>query len=156
MKTWTGRILLIFAIFTLGFGLGKEAGLRRASANPDTSPAASNGDNADKVVVYYLHTTFRCATCNEIERLAKKVVEEEFAEEQANGKVEWRTANFQEQEDLATHYGTAASTVVVANIENGQETEFKRLDDVWTYYDQPEAFAEYVGGAIREFLGATQ
>jgi hypothetical protein len=155
MKIWTGRILLFFAIFTLGFGLGKEAGLRRAAAdaNAVTMPTAAD---ADKVVVYYLHTTFRCATCNGIETLARQVVEQEFAEKSVAGKVEWRTANFQEREDLAARYGVASSTVVVVDIENGKEKDFKRLDEVWTLHDEPKAFSEYVGGAIRGFLEEAQ
>ena len=151
IKTWLGRILLFFAIFTLGFGLGREAGLRRSAADANDLSLSTEGD-ADKVLVYYLHTTFRCATCNGIETLARQVVEQKFAEESADGRVEWRTANFQERDDLARRYGVASSTVVVVDIENGQDTGFKRLDKVWTLHDQPGAFSEYVGGAIRGFI----
>ncbi len=149
-----GRALLFFAIFTLGFGLGKEAGLRRFATHPDDAavPAAAN---TDKVLVYYLHTTFRCATCNGIEKLARQVVEQDFAAESARGRVEWRTANFQEREDLAARYSVASSTVVVVHLENGKEKDFKRLDEVWTLHDQPAAFADYVGKAIRGFLKET-
>ena len=151
MKLWTGRILLFFAIFTLGFGLGREAGLRR-SATDAAAAALPTAADADTVLVYYLHTTFRCATCNGIEQLARQVVEQEFAEESGDGRVEWRAANFQEREDLAARYGVASSTVVVVDIENGEEKNFKRLDEVWTLHDQPEAFAEYVGKAIRKAM----
>lgn len=150
MKIWTGRILLVFAIFTLGFGLGKEVGRRRAAADAETSESAPV--DTDKVLVYYLHTSFRCATCNGIEKQARRVVQEDFAQESGAGNVEWRTANFQEREDLATRYGVASSTVVVVDIENGQEKDFKRLDEVWTLHDRQQAFADYVGGAIRHFL----
>lgn len=151
IKIWLGRILLFFAIFTLGFGLGREAGLRRSAADAEAT-ALSTTAAADKVLVYYLHTTFRCATCNGIEKLARQVVEQQFAEERAAGKVEWRAANFQEREDLAARYGVASSTVVVVDIENGAEKDFERLDEVWTLHDQPAAFTKYVGGAIREAL----
>ncbi len=156
MKIWTGRILLFFAIFSLGYGLGRQAGSREAATNdrPALPAAAAAPETADddKVLVYYLHTTFRCATCNAIEQLARQVVEEDFAAEHAAGKVEWHTANFQKREDLAARYGVASSTVVVVNIENGEEKGFKRLDKVWTLHAEPAAFAEYVGGAVREFL----
>jgi hypothetical protein len=152
MKRWIGRILVGFAVFTLGYGLGKEAGLRRATADRLAARPAETAEDRDKVLVYYLHTTFRCATCNGIEKLARQVVEQEFGEERAAGDVEWRTADFQEREDLAARYGVASSTVVVVDIEDGEERDFNRLDEVWTLHDQPGAFAEHVGAAIREFL----
>lgn len=150
MKRWIGRGLLFFVIFTLGFGLGKERGLRLAVVR--NMPPPCTATETRKVIVYYLHATFRCATCNSIEKLARQVVEEEFGKERAAGRIEWRMANFQEREDLAARYAVAASTVVVVDIKDGVEKGFKRLDDVWTLYDRPEAFTAYVGGAIREFL----
>ena len=155
IQKWLAKVLLFFAIFTLGFGLGREVGFRRSSASATTLPSSTTAD-ADKVLVYYLHTTFRCATCNGIEKLARQVVEQEFADESAAGRVEWREENFQEREDLAARYGVASSTVVVVDIENGEEKNFKRLDEVWTLHDQPAAFSKYVGEAIRGFLKEAQ
>ena len=152
MKLWLARVLLFFAIFTLGFGLGKAVGLRRVAAGRDAAPAPTVAAATDKAVVYYLHATFRCATCNGIEELAKRVVEEDFASEYAVGKVEWRTANFQERTDLAARYGVASSTIVVVDVEGGEEKGFRRLDEVWTLCAQPGALAEHVSGAIRDCL----
>lgn len=151
MKLWIGRVLLWFAIFTLGFGLGREAGLKRGATNGTAAPASTVG-GTNTVLVLYLHATFRCVTCNRIEELARQVVEDEFGEEHAAGRVQWSTANFQEREDLAARYGIASSTVVVVNVENGVEKGFKRLDDVWALHENPEAFAAYVGKAVRGFL----
>jgi hypothetical protein len=149
MNTWITRILLGFAIFSLGFGLGRTVGLRQSPVEPPPAPVAEEGS---KVIVYYLHATFRCVTCNSIERQAREVVENQFADQLAAGRVEWRTANFQEREDLAKMYDVASSTVVVVRTESGRETGFQRLDDVWTLHSYPDAFAEYVGKAIRTYL----
>ncbi len=149
MKIWITRLLLAFAIFTLGFGLGKDAGLRQGAA---AAPAATAAEAGDKVIVYYLHTTFRCVTCNAIERMTRELVERDFAAALAEGRIEWREANFQEREDLAKKYEVATSSVVVVRIEDGKETGFQRLDDVWTLHPNPDAFAEYVGKAIRQYL----
>jgi hypothetical protein len=146
--------LLVFVLVSVGFALGKEVTVRRQAAASDTgSPAIS--ETGDKVVVYYLHTTFRCVTCNEIERLAKALVETEFGEELRAGRIEWREANFQQDEVLAKRYEVVSSCVVVANIQSGKETGFQRLDDVWTRYQNPADFNEYVGAAIRKSLGET-
>ena len=139
------------AVYPEDAALGKEAGLRRSATDKDAVPVSTAAD-VDKVLVYYLHTTFRCATCNRIEKLARQVVAQEFTEESADGRVEWRRANFQERNDLAKRYGVASSTVVVVDIENGEEKDFKRLDEVWTLHDRPKAFSEYVSEAIRKAM----
>ena len=155
MKFWIRQGLLLFAVFTLGYGLGKEAGFQRASASAGSPRPPAGTEESDKVLVYYFHTTFRCATCNRIEELARNVVKEDFTEELASGAVEWRTVNFQERAELAGRYNVTSSTVVVVDIDGGNETSFERLDDVWTLYDQPGAFSDYVRDTIRTCLRET-
>lgn len=152
MKIWIGRILLVFAIFTLGYGVGQKVGFRSAKAQVlPTQRVPAEPTSIDKVLVYYLHTPYRCETCTSIEASAKAVVETQFAAELTTGAVEWRTADYLEREDLAERYDISASVVVVVDVEDGREVAFERLDDVWTLYDQPDAFANYVAGTIRRF-----
>ena len=150
-KYITRNALLAFVLVSVGFALGKEVTARRLTptAEPDSSAPLAT---ADKVVVYYLHTTFRCVTCNEIERLTKALLETEFAGDLAAGRIEWREANFQQDESLAHRYEVVSSCVVVARIQGGKEIDFQRLDDVWTRYEDPTDFNEYVGAAIRKYL----
>lgn len=154
MKIWTTRILLTFVIFSFGFGIGKEFGLRKKASSSavigEEDATTASGEN--KLIVYYMHTTFRCVTCNTIERMAKNVVETSFADEMASKHIQWREINFQEREDLAKKYDIASSCVVVVKMENGQETDFQRLDEVWTLSEQPTAFADYLSKAIRKYL----
>lgn len=158
-KTWIARILLTFVVFTVGFGVGKEVGRRQASATipPGPAPVPSTDAKApapaeDKVIVYYLHATFRCVTCNTIERLAKEVVETQFAEALAAGRIAWYEGDFQVEEDLAKRFDVVSSCVVVAKRVYGKETDFQRLDEVWTLVDKPAEFGEYIAGAIRKYL----
>lgn len=164
-KNITRGALLAFVLVSIGFVLGKEVSARRqapttgpdllasvATNNEPVGASAKPAATSDKVLVYYLHTTFRCVTCNEIERLTKALVETEFAEDLAAGRIEWREANFQEDESLANRYEVVSSCVVVVNIQDGQEKEFQRLDDVWTRYQDPADFNGYVGAAIRNYL----
>jgi hypothetical protein len=138
------NLLLGFVFVTIGFALGKRSG---------QAPAETERvEKGSKVVVTYLHATFRCVTCNTIEAMAKEVVETQFRDALASGAVEWRTENYQEKEDLAQRYQVVAACVVVARVVNGQETGYRRLDDVWTLMKDPPAFEEYVASAIRELL----
>lgn len=163
-KTFARSALLAFVLISIGFALGKEMTARQQrTTKPESASSQVIGDQPvtaedttfvtdHKVVVYYLHTTFRCVTCNEIERLAKTLVETEFADDLAAGRIEWREANFQQDESFVKRYEVVSSCVVVANLQGGKETEFQRLDDVWTRYQDPADFNEYVGSAIRKYL----
>lgn len=157
MKAIAKNLLMAFVLISIGFALGKEVTVRR-QAYSSAKAAGSNSELRTRnseltAVVYYLHTTFRCVTCNEIERLTKTLVETEFAEDLDAGRIEWREANFQQDDALAKRYGVVASCVVVAKVEAGRETAFQRLDDTWTRYQNPADFNTYVGKAIRQYLG---
>lgn len=151
IQPFAKNFLLFFVLISVGFALGKETTMRRVGGGGAAEPALS-ATAEDQVVVYYLHTTFRCVTCNEIERLARELVETEFAEELASGRLVWREANFQQEPALAKRYEVVSSCVVVANIEGGEETGYQRLDEVWTMYQNPADFNLYMGTAIRQSL----
>lgn len=145
------RVLLGFVIFTVGYGIGQEVGQRRVPAvEPQTRPAPGS---ELRVVVSYFHAPFRCVTCNTIERLAGETVTGRFAEALQAGRVAWRTVDFQAEEDLARHYGVSTSCVVVAGRQDGEETGFERLDEVWDLVNDPPAFSDLVADSIHRYLG---
>ena len=157
-KDITAKALMTFVLISVGFAIGKEVTLRTMAGNdsaaPETSaaPASQTEQVQEKVIVYYMHGTFRCATCNSIETMAKEVVENDFADALADGRLEWQVVNFQDNAALARRYGVGTSTLVVARIEDGKETEFKRLDEVWTRVNNPAAFKQYVDEMIQVWL----
>jgi len=150
LRTYAKNVLLAFVLVSIGFALGKEVTARRQSPADTTGPVSGG----DKVVPYYLHTTFRCVTCNEIERLTKALLDTEFAADLASGRIEWREANFQHDESLAKRYEVVSSCVVVVQVRGGKEAAYQRLDDVWTRYQNPSDFNQYVGSAIKKFQEA--
>ena len=150
------NVLLAFVLVTIGFALGKRSTLRTmASKSPEApvqGPETENSGKGTKVIVTYLHATFRCVTCNTIEAMAKQTVETRFPEALSSGTIEWRTANYQEREDLAERYEVVAAGVVVSKMVDDQETDYQRLDDVWTLMKDPPAFEKYVSDAILGYL----
>jgi len=147
--------LTAFVFVTIGFALGKEMTLRsvRHSA-PDTAfqSALSEKGQANRVMVYYLHATFRCVTCNTIEKMTAELLKNQFGDAMKSGVIEWKEADFQKEEKLAKRYAVISSCVVVVNIRDEKEVDFKRLDEVWTLISNREAFDKYVGDAIRGYL----
>jgi hypothetical protein len=148
-------LLLAFVWITLGFAVGKEVTLRsgRASA-PHSAAVEPAGAQPDRVEVYYLHATFRCVTCNTIEQMTRSLLESKFGTELADGRIQWREADFQQEEALAKRFEVVSSCVVVAGFRNGKETSYRRLDEVWTLLNDPPAFEKYVSDAIHKILPA--
>ena len=129
-------------------------GLRSVRITAPAAPTTPGMAVADRVVVYYLHATFRCVTCNTIEKMARALLDARFADALADGRIEWREADFQQQDELAKRYEVVSSCVVVVRIRDGRESGFRRLDEVWTLMSDPPAFDKYVGDAVREALPA--
>lgn len=148
-------LLLGFVLISIGFALGKEFTLRSlrmtqaSGPAPTTAPAAAG----DKVIVYYVHGSIRCVTCNKIEKMTHEIVQRDFASHLQGGRIEWRTANFQTDEDLAKRFDIVSSTVVLVKVSQGRELESKKLSDVWIHVDSPPTFTAYVTGEIGTFLG---
>lgn len=152
------NVLLAFVLVTIGFAAGKEATLRSirgAAASPGAqpaTPASPQAERADRVLVYYVHASIRCTTCRTIEKMTREVLESQFTDALADGRIQWREADFQEDEALARRYAIESSGVLVVTVRNGKETGVQRLDEVWTLLKDPPAFEKYVGDAIRRAL----
>ncbi len=151
LRIWTARLLLGFVLVTIGFAAGRRtAPMSVATAGDNASAVAGEGS---RVVVYAAHMTFRCTECSQIEWIARELVENEFAMELADGRLEFRTVDYMRDASFARKYNIAASTIVVTRIEDGEEKGFHRLDEVWTKTHDRDAFIDYVRTAIRSSLG---
>lgn len=146
LKKILTRVLLVFVLISIGFALGKH------SVKSDAPPLSFSGAKGHQVVVYYLHSTFRCVTCNSIEEMTRELLNNSYRSEMDAGTIRWIEADFQENETLATDFEVAASCVVVANMVDGRISDYKRLDKVWTLMDDPETFNAYISNAIDGYL----
>ncbi len=149
LKKILTNCLLAFAMISIGFALGKH------SVKLDKQTNSLFNENGRQVVVYYLHSTFRCITCNTIEKMTWELLTSSYSDELADREIQWIKDNFQENEALAEQFEVFASCVVVAEMENGVITDYKRLDDVWTLMKDPEAFNRYISDAIDGYLKKT-
>ncbi len=142
-KKLATNILIAFALISLGFMLGKNSVKPDGNAGSQTKIA-----NSEHVAVYYLHSTFRCVTCNTIEKLTRELLNTSYDDELANEKIVWREIDFQENETMAQKFDVIASTVVVGRVKKGKFVEYQRLDKVWELVERPQAFKNYIAGAI--------
>lgn len=149
------KILLVFVFVTIGFSIGKEVtahSYQRRMADLAMKNTTSEVENADKIVVYYFHTTFRCVTCNDIEQRIKNLIQKKFEDAYKAGRIEWRDADLLQEEELAKRYGVMIGCVVVVNIRGGKEVDFQRLDEIWTKFQNPSSFDEYILSAMKKYL----
>jgi len=149
-KKIIGKLLLAFVLVSIGFAIGKEVERNRAGAQAQAAPTATG---EDKVIVYYMHATFRCVTCNLVESTGEELVRTEFGDAVKAGRLEWRPVNYQENDDMAKRYNVGGNMIIVAKFAGGKEIEHKRLDRVMELAGKRDEFIPYVRSAIQELLG---
>lgn len=138
-------VLLSFVLISIGFLLGKYSIKEQNSS----SEIPTSGDY---VAVYYLHSTFRCETCNTIESMTRTLLEREYHKALENGSIQWREIDFMKNSALAEQFDVAASCVVVADIRDGSVLRYRRLDEVWTLIADPPVFDAYLRRVIDDYL----
>ncbi|MCS7303922.1 MAG: nitrophenyl compound nitroreductase subunit ArsF family protein [Thermoguttaceae bacterium] len=132
-----------------------------ASSNGQTSSPASSGDSSglpsggqETLVVWYFHGTMRCPTCQAIEALAHEIVQSDFAQELASGRVVWKTANYEKPmySALAKKLDVRMPVVALVRMQDGHLLESKTLDEVWGLVQDKSQFREFLVREIRQML----
>jgi len=158
LSTW---VLSVFVVFTLGFAVGKEVGVRRTLASlpspdaPPTSPQEGTA-SANQVAAWYFHGTKRCKKCNTIEAFAKEAIETLFGEQLADGTITWQTANMDDvwNADRVQRYGLVRSSLVLVDMRDGSEHDHAVLNRTWELTDAKPMFLAYVESEIETILDA--
>ena len=144
------NILLIFVFISIGFALGKNYSSQ--DSKDKISIQKSNTNNNTYIEVYYFHSTFRCSTCNKIEKMTVELLKAKYRTLLNSKEILFTEVDFQANEKLAENYGIVASCVVVALRKRDKTVEYKRLDEVWTLIDKPNEFNKYISDTINAYL----
>lgn len=135
------------------------ASVKHASVAPDkddnqeiASLTALNEQTT--VTAYYFHRTMRCPTCLAIEANAQRVIEAGSADEIADGKLMWIPFNLDKPggKELEKEFDVSVSTLVLAKMQDGNHTNYKKLEKVWDFIGDPVKFDEYVQSEVTKFL----
>jgi len=108
-KTIITIVLLVFVVASIGYLITKElralaqatsaeANLPEVEPNQEPSSEVVVTPNAppevsQKVIVYYFHGDFRCATCRKFETFSDEALREAFSDELEDGRVKWQVVN---------------------------------------------------------------
>ena len=106
------------------------------------------------VIVYYFHGKFRCHTCKRIEQLTRKAVREFFEDEMGTGEVKLKIINVEEKENrhFTKNYKLFTRSVVISDIVNGKEKQWKNLQKVWELIYDEKAFKEYIRSEVKAYF----
>lgn len=159
-------ILLFFVAASIGTIIVKERGEEKQPVSlsegealytpipPQDAKGALEKAMPVKVVVYYFHGNMRCYSCKLIESFTVEAIDSGFADDLKSGRVELKIVNVEEpsNEHFVQDYGLASRSVVVARYEEGQQKDWKRLDEVWQLTEDKEAFIHLIQEEIKTLL----
>jgi len=151
-------VLLAFVVASAGYFIFTEMKKKSAvevAADSGGDPRAATTDGpANKVVVYYFHSTQRCWTCKTIEAFTAETLRTDFSKQLESGTLEWKPVNVDEtaNQHFIDDFELAAKTVVLVHVVDGSAKEWKKLDRVWELVRDKPAFIDYVRDSTNHFL----
>jgi len=146
MNPFTAAVVLAALVLLAGCGPSSTDSLTASQAATGLGTPAQ--DEAP-VTVYYLHRSFRCDSCNAMERMTREAIRETHAQELAAGRLAFESVDFQSNEEYARRYDVNAPTVVVRWHD---ATAYRKLDELWGLRGDPEAFRSALAEAVNEAL----
>ena len=144
------RLLTVYSIaFVMLLFVSSLAGCSFAKNGLETIPVKSEVKTGSKVIVYYFYTNKRCASCHKIESYTKEAVQGI-----KNNKVEFRMVNIDESahKHFVKDYGLYTKSVVVSNVKNGKQVNWKNLDKIWTLLGDKSKFENYILKEVKSYL----
>ena len=122
---------------------------------PLSDPATKS--KSVKVIAYYFHGTYRCSTCQTIEKYSQEAIEQYFAKELKNGILEFKPINVEEAENrhYVQDYQLFSKSLVISLVKQGKEVTWKNLADVWKHVRDKDRFFQYVKEEVEKFLKET-
>lgn len=132
-----------------GRGNGNKAGAA------DVAQFESSVDDqcSAEVELLYFHGNRRCATCIAIEQHTKELLENDFADEMAQGKIAFKSINYDEKngKELAGKYKVAGSSLIMVS-EGGNAVDNLTNFAFTTARNRPDEFKEGVRTGIVKVL----
>jgi hypothetical protein len=107
-----------------------------------------------KVIVYYLHNSYRCPSCHKIESYTKEVINTNFAKELKEGSLVFKSINFDDKANkhFVKDYQLYTKSVVLSKVKDGKQVDWKNLDKIWTLLGNKAKFQQYIKTETTQFL----
>jgi len=149
-------LLLVFVVGSVGAMIYKELQPSQTDSSAITADSSPENVPADQnqIIAYYFHGNQRCPTCINIEAYTKESLQNYFKNQLDSGRVVWKPVNVDESANrhYITDFELEMKLVVLADIKDGKQTQWKKLDQVWSLSGDKPAFLEYVKLETEEYL----
>ena len=120
---------------------------------PVRAEDAAPADRAVKLIAYYFHGTFRCATCMKLESYTKEAIEESFKDELKNGRIAWSAVNTDEGDNghFVKDFKLETKSVVLVAMQGDKQLRWKNLDKIWDLVSTKDDFKKYIRKEVSQF-----
>jgi len=168
-KNILATILILFIVVSVTYLIVNVS--RQPTSNPaksdqavtqavTPSPEHASDDEAAEaqhtVIAYYFHGPSRCQTCRTPDVSHNRAIR---AEELQSEMLEWHAVNVEEpqNEHFIGDYELLTRSLVLVDVEGGNQTRWKNLERVWELVGDKGAFISYVQKETRAYrmLGAS-
>ncbi|MGB2629878.1 MAG: nitrophenyl compound nitroreductase subunit ArsF family protein [Candidatus Omnitrophota bacterium] len=148
MKTKIMRKIFIFCVM-----LGLASLLEISAVNAASAPEIKDPPSS-RVIVYYFHGNFRCASCRKIEQYTNEAIQKYFSKEIEAGKLAYKVVNVQQKENshFVEDYQLYTRSVVASLVKDGREVKHETLAKVWEYLGNKQKFYNYIDEEVDKFL----
>ena len=111
-------------------------------------------NSKSKVIAYYFHGTYRCSTCQTIERYSREAIENYFSKELRDGRLEFKPLNTDEPENqhFIQDYQLFTKSLVITLYRDDKQIKWKNMTEVWVHVGDKENFYKYVKNEIDSLL----
>ena len=106
------------------------------------------------IIAYYFHTTYRCYSCKKIESLSREAIKKGFPDDLKNGRLIWKPVNIDKPENnhFAKIYDLHTKSVIIVEVKNNRQIQWKNLDKVWHLLNNDNGFTQYIQEEVKEYL----
>lgn len=111
-------------------------------------------NRADKVIAYYFHGNYRCASCTKLEKYSRDAITMYFDKEIKQGFLSFKTVNtdLSENKHFLQDYQLYTKSLVLIAVKNNKTLKWKNLDKTWQHLNNKDDFYKYVQTETKKFL----
>jgi hypothetical protein len=105
-------------------------------------------------IVYYFYTNVRCPTCHKLENYTEEAVTGYFADLIKQGVIQYKGVNTDEKgnEHFLKDYELYTKSVIVSEIQDGQQKRWKNLDKIWERVGDKEKYLKYIQDEVKAYI----
>jgi len=137
---------LVFVVFAVLIFMAGETG----ADDKDTEMQPEK----TKIVVSYFYTTYRCPSCETIEKWSHEAIKDSFSEALKDGRLIWRAVNVDKPENkhFIKDYNLFTKSLIISEIKGKNEMKWKNMDKVWQLLRDQQKFFSYVTLGVKQYL----